>query len=662
MAAAERPAPTRPPRPPRAAAGGAPRRPAPAPVRGRGGRLRARRLRRGERRGDQPRGGHVEGDVLRALRQQGGVHPRAVRRGGDRGHARDVGGRPTTRATRPTRSACAAGVRAFLATLAVLPDSAQTLLVEIIGAGPRAAARRDAILEAFADVALPRQPARRAAVRRADVRLARRRLRGRRRVGRARRRAACAPAGRRTCVALEPVITRLMLGVLQRAARERARQPRAPRGGGRRAAGAARGSWRGASRSRARSARRSPTRSTGAARSRASATRPRACSSSAWPPPPTAATAPAASSPATARATCSSPRCTARASPTSRPRVHRDDGLRLQRRLDHRRRALRAAGQQADARRSATTCLPWTVRRARAPDRPAGRRLPRRLRLGRRAAPARRARAIRAPRRGRASATRRSSTTARGSRCSAAFTPASRTRSPAGSPSRCSTRSSSVRASSPESLTPMRRAAFLIVACGRRSVAARSAPRRVPADRGASATRSSSSTARFDQPGAELDRAAPAARGRRLLRLQPRLRRQRARPRWRSPATRVVAFARQVAGRGPAPPRCRSSATRRAARLSRYVAKDQGRCWRRSATSSRRVRGLAPRATFVVSDAPAAVPACDATAAAPPSPLQVRARWAAAAPASALHRRRDAARRASSRPLPPVAGARREHG
>ncbi len=44
-----------------------------------------------------------------------------------------------------------AGARAFLGTLAAYPESAQTLLVEIIGAGPRAAARRDAILEAFAD-------------------------------------------------------------------------------------------------------------------------------------------------------------------------------------------------------------------------------------------------------------------------------------------------------------------------------------------------------------------------------------------------------------------------------------------------------------------------------------------------------------------------------
>ena len=69
--------------------------------------------------------------------------------------------------------------------------------------------------------------------------------------------------------------------------------------------------------------------------------------------PPTAPTGPAASSPATARATSSSRRCTATgfaSQPTSRTR----DGLRAARRLDHRRRALRAAGQQADAAASAT--------------------------------------------------------------------------------------------------------------------------------------------------------------------------------------------------------------------------------------------------------------------------------------------------------------------
>jgi len=43
-----------------------------------------------------------------------------------------------------------AGGRAFLETLAEHPDRAQTLLVEIIGAGPRAVERRDAMLEHFA--------------------------------------------------------------------------------------------------------------------------------------------------------------------------------------------------------------------------------------------------------------------------------------------------------------------------------------------------------------------------------------------------------------------------------------------------------------------------------------------------------------------------------
>lgn len=43
-----------------------------------------------------------------------------------------------------------AGGRAFLQTLAEFPDRARTLLVEIIGAGPRAVERRDAMLEHFA--------------------------------------------------------------------------------------------------------------------------------------------------------------------------------------------------------------------------------------------------------------------------------------------------------------------------------------------------------------------------------------------------------------------------------------------------------------------------------------------------------------------------------
>ena len=45
-----------------------------------------------------------------------------------------------------------AATRAFLTSLAQHPEFAQTLLVEIIGAGPTAAHRRDQILQAFADV------------------------------------------------------------------------------------------------------------------------------------------------------------------------------------------------------------------------------------------------------------------------------------------------------------------------------------------------------------------------------------------------------------------------------------------------------------------------------------------------------------------------------
>jgi AcrR family transcriptional regulator len=111
-----------------------------------------------------------------------------------------------------------AGVRAFLQTLAVYPESAQTLLVEIIGAGPRAAARRDAILDAFAD-ALFRDNHRAApaygaptfaspddafAIIGASVELVSRSLR----TGQ--------PAD---MLALEPVITRLMLGACDRAKR-----------------------------------------------------------------------------------------------------------------------------------------------------------------------------------------------------------------------------------------------------------------------------------------------------------------------------------------------------------------------------------------------------------------------------------------------------------
>jgi AcrR family transcriptional regulator len=45
-----------------------------------------------------------------------------------------------------------AGTRAFLTALSEHPEFAQTLLVEILGAGPWAAQRRDMILQTFADV------------------------------------------------------------------------------------------------------------------------------------------------------------------------------------------------------------------------------------------------------------------------------------------------------------------------------------------------------------------------------------------------------------------------------------------------------------------------------------------------------------------------------
>jgi AcrR family transcriptional regulator len=107
-----------------------------------------------------------------------------------------------------------AGVRAFLDTLTAYPESAQTLLVEIIGAGPRAVERRDAILDAFAQ-ALYRDNYRVAAAHAAPtftsaddafacigaiVELASRQIR---------------TGTPRTMRELEPVIERVVFGVLQ---------------------------------------------------------------------------------------------------------------------------------------------------------------------------------------------------------------------------------------------------------------------------------------------------------------------------------------------------------------------------------------------------------------------------------------------------------------
>jgi AcrR family transcriptional regulator len=59
--------------------------------------------------------------------------------------AREVG-------SRDAAARMKAGTRAFLTSLSEHPEFAQTLLVEIIGAGPRAANHRDQILQGFADL------------------------------------------------------------------------------------------------------------------------------------------------------------------------------------------------------------------------------------------------------------------------------------------------------------------------------------------------------------------------------------------------------------------------------------------------------------------------------------------------------------------------------
>ena len=57
----------------------------------------------------------------------------------------------TASAGEDPRERMRAGIRAFLQQLASHRNESQTLLVEIIGAGPRATERRDAILQTFAD-------------------------------------------------------------------------------------------------------------------------------------------------------------------------------------------------------------------------------------------------------------------------------------------------------------------------------------------------------------------------------------------------------------------------------------------------------------------------------------------------------------------------------
>ena len=109
-----------------------------------------------------------------------------------------------------------AGLRAFVGAIAEHPAASQTLLVEIIGAGPKAMERRDAIIDAFASAideenrraherfGTPRFPSRHdtVALVGAISELASRQLRLKQ------------PADVRE---LEPVIERLILGVLRQA-------------------------------------------------------------------------------------------------------------------------------------------------------------------------------------------------------------------------------------------------------------------------------------------------------------------------------------------------------------------------------------------------------------------------------------------------------------
>ena len=63
----------------------------------------------------------------------------AMREAGERAHEKDP------------RARYRASIIALLDVIAAFPDAAQTLLVEIIGAGPRAMERRDRVLRAFAE-------------------------------------------------------------------------------------------------------------------------------------------------------------------------------------------------------------------------------------------------------------------------------------------------------------------------------------------------------------------------------------------------------------------------------------------------------------------------------------------------------------------------------
>ena len=151
----------------------------------------------------------------------------------------------------------------------------------------------------------------------------------------------------------------------------------------------------------------SAARTTGRSRSPASATRRRGWRSSAWRRPPTAPTAPAGCSPATAPATGSTRPCTAPATPTSPSRATATTGCGCATPTSP---PSSAARRRPTGRRPAErdNCLPYLERELRAARALPDDRRPRRLRLGRGAAGAARAR-----RRGAAAASPASATAPR---------------------------------------------------------------------------------------------------------------------------------------------------------------------------------------------------------------------------------------------------------
>ena len=102
-------------------------------------------------RGDRPRGRHVEGDVLRALRQQGGLHRRPARRRDERRAGGDAAARAHDHARRRTRpGACAPSSTPSWRCSPPSRTRRRRCWWRSSAPGPRAMERRDRVLAEFA--------------------------------------------------------------------------------------------------------------------------------------------------------------------------------------------------------------------------------------------------------------------------------------------------------------------------------------------------------------------------------------------------------------------------------------------------------------------------------------------------------------------------------